>query len=118
VLEKAPSLADGLVVIMPGRLDISATGVSKFALTFAESGEMMAPKEWIGQPFLSPSITLWELVKSVADKEATHSDPDFNQTLVNAKMVKYVDKDSHIPAIIAIGDYLCTWIHDSGTISA
>ena len=118
LLETMPSLADGMVMMMPGRLHVSPDGSSTFELTFAKSGEMMSASEWINQPFFSPNITIWELVKSVADKEAAHSDPDFNDTLVSAKLVKYVDKESHIPAIVAIGDYLCRWLHDSGLISA
>jgi hypothetical protein len=107
-----------MLLMMPGRLHSSSDGSSKFELVFAKSGEMMTVREWVNQPFLSPSITIWELVKSVADKEAAHSDPSFNETIVSAKIVKYVEKESHIPAIAAIGDYLCRWIQDSGAISA
>jgi hypothetical protein len=104
--------------MMPGQLTVKrATGTYHFELTFAGPDKLMEPREWVRQPFLSPSITIWELIKSVADKEGAHSDPDYNDTLVQAKMVKYVKDDSHIPAIVALGDYLMKWLRDSGAIS-
>jgi hypothetical protein len=57
------------------------------------------------------------LIKSVADKESAHSDPDYNETLLQAKIVKYVEDDSHIPAIVALGDYLVKWLNDSKDLS-
>lgn len=116
VLEACPSLADGLEVMMPGRLSISAHGNSHFELLFAKSGNLMAVEEWIQQPFFSPSISVRDLIKSVADKEGAHSDPDFNETLVRAKLVKYDRNESHMSAVVAMGDYLVNWIRDSGTL--
>ncbi len=118
VLEGCPSLADGMEFMMPGQLNVSADGTYHFELMFGKSITLIEPKEWVRQPFLSPSITIWELIKSVADKEGAHSDPDFDETLVRAKMVKYVRDDSHIPAIVALGDYLTNRLRDSGAISA
>lgn len=104
--------------MMPGRLSVSADGVSHFELLFAKSQELMAVEEWIRQPFFSPSISIRELVKSVADKEGAHCDPDFNETLILAKLVKYARNESHVPAVVAIGDYLSQWIRDSGSLPA
>lgn len=118
VLENTPSLIDGLVVMMPGRLSVTSNGTYHFQLTFAKSATLIEPLEWVKQPLLSPSITIRELIKSVADKEGAHSDPDYNETLVQAKIVKYVQDDSHIPTIVALGDYLVRWLYDSGTITA
>ena len=118
VLDSCPSLGEGLEVIMPGQLSISRDGTYDFELAFAQPITLMEPTEWVRQPFLSPSITIWELIKSVADKEGAHSDPDYNETLVRAKMVKYVRDDSHIPNIVALGRYLAMWLRDSGAASA
>jgi len=115
LLERCPSLAVGLELIMPGELTVSK-GMYHFELMFGKSNALMKPKDWVKQPLLSPSITIWELIKSVADKEGAHSDPDYNETLVQAKMVKYVRDDSHIPSIVALGDYLVKWLRDSGKI--
>lgn len=118
LLEQSPSLAESLEMMMPGRLHVSSDGVSRFELLFAKSGELLSPKDWVNQPMFSPSITIWELVKSVADKEAAHSDPEFNETLVRSKMVKYAKEESHVPAIVALGDYIYKWLYDLGSISA
>jgi hypothetical protein len=118
VLEGCPSLAEGLEVMMPGQLTVSRDGTYDFELVFAQPTALVGPTEWVGQPFLSPSITVWELIKSVADKEGAHSDRDYNETLVRAKMVKYVRDDSHIPAVVALGRYLTKWLRDSGAVAA
>ena len=100
---------------MPGRLTISgAAGTSHFELMFAESMTLMGVKEWVKQPFFSPSTTIRDLIKSVADKESVHSDPVYNETLVRAKLVKYFRDESHIPGIVAIGDYLSQRLQDAG----
>jgi hypothetical protein len=102
---------------MPGRLSVSSDGNSYFELMFGKSTTLIDPIEWLAQPFLSPPITIRELIKSVADKESAHSDPDYNETLLQAKIVKYVEDDSHIPAIVALGDYLVKWLNDSKDLS-
>jgi hypothetical protein len=118
VLEGCPPLTDGLEVMMPGRLTVSANGVYGFELLFAKTTALMSIADWVQQPIFSPQITIRELIRSVADKEAVHSDPDYNETLVKAKLVKYVRDDSHIPCIVAFGKYLTAWLRDSGATGA
>ena len=113
ILEGMPSLAEGLAIMMPGQLTFSGGGLSYFELLFAKSG-LLPVNRWIEQPFFSPHVTVVEIIKSVADKEGAHSDPSFNDTLLEAKVVKYVDVESHIPGIIAIGQYLVRRIADAG----
>ena len=113
VFENAPSLKDGLTMIMPGRLSIDSNGNSWFELTFSKEQALMTVEDWISQPFLNINITIRELIKSVADKEGAHSDLKYGDTLEFSKMIKYINDESHIPGIIAIGDYLCKWIEDS-----
>ena len=71
---------------MPGRLTVSANGVYGFELLFAKTTALMSIADWVQQPIFSPQITIRELIRSVADKEAVHSDPDYNETLVKAKL--------------------------------
>ena len=113
VLERTPSLAEGLEIMLPGQLAVSSDGTYSFKLSFARSLTLMEPNQWVKQPFLSPQITVRELVKSVADKEGAHSDPDYNETLVRAKLVRYVKDESHIPSIIGIAEYLLSWLEES-----
>lgn len=111
------SMKGSLDTFMPGRLTIKE-GTSKFELLFSKSDEgiLMAPEDWIKQAIISPEITIRELVKSVADKEGAHSDPEYNDTLIKAKLTKYVSDESHIPIIVAIGEYLLNWLRDNGQI--
>jgi hypothetical protein len=118
ILEGCPSLAEGVEVMVPGQLSISSDGTYDFELVFAQPITLMEPTKWARQPFLSPSITVWKLVKSVADKEGAHSDPHYDETLMRAKRVKYVRDGSHIPAIVALGRYLTKRLRDSGAVSA
>lgn len=113
VFEKTPSLKEGLVVIMPGKLTVDSNGNSNFQLSFANSESLISIKEWVAQPFLNINITIWELIKSVADKEGAHSDPGFDSTLLLAKFTKYIKDESHIPSIVAIADYTLNMIDSS-----
>lgn len=113
VFEEMPSLAEGVTFLMPGEITVSGGELSYFELLFAKSG-LMPINKWVEQPFFSPHVTVRELIKSVADKEAVHSDQDFNDTLLEAKIVKYVQVESHIPGIIGIGQYLVRRIADVG----
>ena len=113
VLEGMPSLAEKMTFMMPGDLTVS-NGSGYFELIFAKSEILLSVKDWVNQPFFSPEITVREFIRSVADKEAAHSDPDYNDTLVQAKMVKYVQQESHMPGIVAIGQYLIRWLRDAG----
>lgn len=93
ILEKTPSLAEGLVMIMLGQLSIDKNGLSNFQLTFARSQTLISVEEWVKQPFFNVKFTVWELIKSVADKEAAHSDIDYDQNLLFAKHVQYVNDE-------------------------
>ena len=85
VLEESPTLANGLETLMPGRLSVSANGNSHFELLFAKSCTLMDSADWIQQPFLSPSITIRDLIKSVADKEGAHSRSETSTRLSYAR---------------------------------
>jgi hypothetical protein len=81
-------LPDGLDH-MPGQLTVSTNGNYQFELSFAQSETLMSIDDWMQQPVLSPKISVREIIKSVADKERAHSDPDYNETLVKAKLVTF-----------------------------
>jgi len=117
VLENCPSLAQRMEMMMPEKLHSTQDGCSHFQLTFATSKEMLPVSDWVQQPFGHPEVTVWEFIRSVADKEGAHSDRNFNETLVRAKLVKYVEDESHLPCTAAIGEYLVRWLRDSGEIS-
>ena len=95
ILLDCPSLADGLEHMMPGRLEIK-DGRATFRLLFANTKEQIPLEDWINQPLFTSRITVWELIKSVADREAAHSDPKFNTTLEQARNFLYHKDYSHV----------------------
>jgi hypothetical protein len=113
VLENSPTLAKGLTSIMPGKL-ISINGIGSFELTFARPEIEMEVQNWIEQPFFNIKITVKEIIKSVGDKEGAHSDKEYNDTLLFARTIKYIDKESHVAGIIGIGKYLSALFEEHG----
>jgi hypothetical protein len=83
LLEQSPSLAPGLQIGLPGRLEVK-NGRPRFSLLFARSAEQMPLDAWLKQPMLGPDLSVREFVRSIADKEGAHSDPKYNDTLARA----------------------------------
>jgi hypothetical protein len=46
------------------------------------------------------------LIKSVADKEGAHADPDYNATLRHMRQWKLIDDESHKMVVCGIARYL------------
>jgi hypothetical protein len=105
ILERTPSLAEGLQILVPGRLEVR-DGKTHFELLFAPTQEQLVLEEWLQQPMLGPDLSIRELIRSVADKEGAHADPSYNDALVRAKSVKYVTDESHLQCIVGIAEYL------------
>ena len=106
LFEKTPSLLVGLVSMMPGEVSVLSSGAVSLSLRFSRGRELMTVTEWTKQPFFSGNITLNELIKSVADKEAAHSDPDYNKTLQHCRSWSFVDVNCHILGIYGISKYI------------
>lgn len=106
IFEQTPSLLVGLENIMPGRLENLENGITNFSLGFAKEKELMSIDNWVDQYFFNENITIRELIKSVADKEATHSDKNYNNTLLHCKNWSFNDTNCHILGIYAISKYL------------
>jgi len=109
ILEQSPSLAEGLQILLPGRLEVT-NGKPHFNLLFAPTQEQMALEAWLEQPLLGPDLSVRELIRSVADKEGAHSDPRYNEALAEAKRVKYVADESHLHCIVGIAEYLLAFM--------
>lgn len=101
VLENCPSLLVGLEHIMPGSISV-IDGKRKFELLFSDEEEWLGIEEWIDQIFFDSSITIKELIKSVADKEAAHSDLNYNDTLNKVMDWSYGNVACHIFGIYGI----------------
>jgi hypothetical protein len=90
---------------MPGQLQLTE-GATRFSLSFAKTRELVPLEAWMEQPIFRPGVSVRDLVKSVADKEGAHSDPDYNATLAEAKSVLYGPDESHLHIIAGIAEYL------------
>lgn len=83
-------------------------------MTFANGWIEMEIIDWLEQPFFNQAITIREVIKSVGDKEAAHSDENYNDTLTYSMNVKYYDKDSSAAGIIGLGDYVAEILKRNG----
>jgi hypothetical protein len=102
-----PSLLDKLVNFMPGRLDMTGNGkLPRFTLSFSRDRELMGLDEWLDQMLFKENITIRELIKSVADKEAAHADVEYNGTLVYCNTWSYNDVGCHIYGIYGIARFV------------
>ena len=110
ILNRSPSLANGLQILLPGRLEFNSSR-PRFKLLFAKTKEQMPLDEWLDQPLFGPDLSVRELLRSVADKEGAHSDPKYNETLARAKLVQYCSEESHLHCIVGFGEYLLDFLH-------
>ncbi len=104
--ETSPSLMGGLVLSIAGSIYKNEKGKSSFDLKFANPFELISVKDWVNQSVLSTQITIFQIIKSIADKEAAHSDPEYDKTLLFTKSLGFIDTESHIPVLIGISEYI------------
>lgn len=100
------SMKEGLVFQMPAMVHFDGKGGSRIEVLFDERKQPIELEEWLDQDLFNKDITIRELIKSVANREGAHSDPDYNETLKFTKSVKLVDEDIHIKFIVATGEYI------------
>jgi hypothetical protein len=110
LLEASPSLAEGLENYIPGRLSRDAEGRAVFQLLFDKSQSRLPLREWLQQPCFNTTITVEELIRSVANKEGAHADPDYNATLQHIRQWKLIDDDSHRMVVCGIAKYLLDFL--------
>ena len=100
------SLSNGLVFQMPAMVNFNGRGGSRVEVLVDEKRAPIDLNEWLAQMLFSKEITIRQLIRSVANKVAVHSDEDYDKTLATTKSVKLVDEDIHIKFIVAIGEYI------------
>lgn len=110
-----PEMLDRASFFMPGKIVIK-TNSYVFTLNFANPLTLLSPKDWVKQPFFTKEITIWKLIKTVADKEGAHSDIRNDDTLSLLGGMKMYDDKFHMAGIITISDYLIQWIDHSKLI--
>lgn len=111
-LEKLPDLFGDITFFVPGRLSFNDYQNPKFTFLFSNSFELISIEDWVKQIVLKKDLTIFELVKSVADKESVHSDIKYNETLLFTKNVRFAELESQIGIIIGIAEYILKWYSD------
>ena len=101
-----PGLLVGLQNFMPGRLSYSGRTLPTFNLLFSKKQEKMKLEPWIDQMFFKEGISIRELIKSVADKEAAHADKKYNDTLLHCKSWTFDDIGCHILGIYSLARFI------------
>jgi len=91
---------------LPAIIEFDGKGGSRILALFETRAENISLEEWLSQPLFNDSITIRELIRSVADKVSAHSDENYSDTLLFTKSVKIVDEDLHNQYIVAIGEYI------------
>ncbi len=91
---------------LPGVLRFDGKGGSTIEELFDERREPIDLVKWLDQMTFSKEITIRELIRSVANKEAAHSDEDYGRTLRKTQSVKLPDQDIHVKFIVGIGEYI------------
>ena len=102
-LNKIQGINNGLVLDIPGFIGFT-NGKIEIESLFNEQENPIELEKWLLQKLYNKNITILELIRSVGDKEATHSDPDYNETLQYTNLIKLGPQEIHIHTIIAIGN--------------
>lgn len=106
MLQDNPSLKVGLINIIPGRIYKTDHNITLLNLSFSKEKVLLGINEWVSQLFFAEKISICELIKSVADKEAAHSDNKYNSTLIHCRSWSYNDTNCHILGIYGIARFI------------
>jgi len=99
-------LKKSLVFYSPALINFDGKGGTKIESLFNINGKPLFLEEWLNQNLLSLNINIGQLIRSVADKEGAHSDPDYDETLEFTNLIRISNDSSHSQYIIAIGEYV------------
>jgi hypothetical protein len=105
-------------IYIPGITQTTVDGKSKILQLFQETASLLNLHDWLNQIVLIVNgevITIYQLIKSVADKEAVHSDNDYNETIKSSKHFITGDDESHQIYIIAIAELILRYM-DNGLL--
>lgn len=99
-------LKNKITFMMPARVNFNGKGGSEIVALFAETKTPIDLDDWVKQMLFNKDITIYTFIKSVADKEAAHSDEDYNRALKLTKSVSFPKEDVCRAFIVAIGEYI------------
>lgn len=99
-------LMESMTVMMPAHVHMDGKGGARIVRLFDETATPLDLSEWLAQPLFNKKITIQDLIRSVADKEAAHSDLKYNDTLNFLRAITIADQSPHVKYIVAIGEYM------------
>lgn len=92
---------------IPGTIRSGGHAKAKISPLFNEAVAALPLDEWLRQKLFDKDTTIRDFIRSVADKEAAHSDLSYNSVLRKTKTVKISGEASlAAEAIISIGRYI------------
>ncbi len=91
---------------IPCRIEFDGKGGSKLTELFNENAPRITLDQWLEQKLFDSTMTLRVFIRTIADKEAAHSDKAYNPVLVKLKNVRLPDDTLAIKTIIAIGCFI------------
>jgi hypothetical protein len=118
IFDRRPEISSIHMHYTPTRLAYPVGELPPFGLQFDETGVKLGISDWVNQPFFSREITMKELIKSVADMEAAHSEEEYKGNLRLMRKFRYNDVESQVVTMLSIGEYLLRTIdHEKPTIN-
>lgn len=103
---------DSNTVYMGSVIEFDGKGGSRILEMFDEGLPSIPLADWLSQELFTTGLTVEKLIRSVADKEAAHSDRAYNDVLKMTRSIRLVDMSLHDQHIIAIGEYLLEVLAD------
>jgi len=90
---------------IPGKIRFDNRRGSSLSALFNEGAATLPLDKWLQQKMFDASTTMKEFIRSVADKEAAHSDKSYNAILGKTKSVILSDDTLTAKSIVMIGRY-------------
>ena len=84
-------------------MSFDGRGGSSLSKLFNKSASSLLLDEWLEQNLFDYATTIKRLIRSVADKEGTHSDKSYNTFLRETKSVVLADDALAAKEVLAIG---------------
>ena len=99
------TFSESIIFQQPFPVYVGASG-ARIVELFNERLEPIPLEEWLEQPIFKNWLTIRELIRSVADKEAVHSDPKYNDVLEFTRASRINEQAIHEEVIVCIGEYI------------
>lgn len=103
-------LTEHTVLYIPAMIDLSGNCKGKLSHLFDEGKAPIPIAQWLEQRLFSKQSTIKDFIRSVSDKEAAHSDEDYNDILRKTKSVSLAGPNLTEATIVSIARYILRWL--------